>query len=1006
MDKRRTPSKDAALFLSPQPKPPAMNKRFLCSLAFFLLCFVNASAQSPNHIVISQVYGGGGNAGAQYRNDFVELYNPTSSAVNLSGWSLQYAASTGNFALATKLDLVGVMQPGTYFLIHLGASGANGVSLPTADQTSSFGIATGSGKIALVQTTSVLSSTCNDAVIGSVDFVGYGSANCFEGSSGTTVLNNTTAAFRKSNGCIDTDQNGGDFLELAPSPRNSQSPAHNCGTNITISSINPLPFCVYANSGAQATVAYSITGTLPANLSVYLSDATGSFGNNLVVGTALAQAIGTIALTIPAGLASSTQYRLRVDGNNAYGEASNSFEIINGAKNVTSLNVFPDQQDASVQWPAPTGCYDEFLVVGKTGGAITGSPSGDGSAYVADANFAGVGTAFGGGKVVYKGSGTNVLVSGLTLGQTYYFKIFTRRGTDWSSGVETSVTTRVIPGAGEVLINGFSPRYHNAPGEYIELVNVTGKTFNLADIQINTQDNTGVAALLPTILSGTLQPHSFWILSRADSATVNVGKTVALAKDGNSGNNRSDNGYIGLVRRKDNLVLDALGYGTVANGTLVEGQPAGTIPGGTGGGIRRKIDGMDNNNNSTDFEVVSLDAIDLRNSASRLANTNAAINAGNYARMYVTGNSSIAGNVTLSEKLVLIQGKIALGGNNLTTAATEGGSANSYAQSNGAGVLAASAIAATPFRFPIGNTTYNPLSIANGSGLAWSVRVGDGVTATGADLAVQRTWHIQPSAQPSSGADIIFQYDEGDAAQLGANFSSAGGVQVWHYHSSSWQKAGPVVQPTGTAGGLRTVSLNGWTLFSPFVLAGASAILPVRFGALHLLEAGHQKVLEFTAHNEWEIKHYEIEWSPEGNRFVSIGIVLPKNNRGGTEVYRFVDSRPIAGRSYFRIKAVEQDGNLLYSAVLSATLRTALPKLVVFPSPIRQASIHYHLGNLPAGNYQLKIVDASGRQVWLQSLHHEGGLVSGLVSGQKLASGVYYFIVQGSLRMQQAFVVQ
>ena len=32
-------------------------------------------------LVISEVYGGGGNTGAQYTNDFVELYNPTSSAV-------------------------------------------------------------------------------------------------------------------------------------------------------------------------------------------------------------------------------------------------------------------------------------------------------------------------------------------------------------------------------------------------------------------------------------------------------------------------------------------------------------------------------------------------------------------------------------------------------------------------------------------------------------------------------------------------------------------------------------------------------------------------------------------------------------------------------------------------------------------------------------------------------------------------------------------------------------
>ena len=33
------------------------------------------------HIVISQVYGGGGNAGATYTHDFIELYNPTDKDV-------------------------------------------------------------------------------------------------------------------------------------------------------------------------------------------------------------------------------------------------------------------------------------------------------------------------------------------------------------------------------------------------------------------------------------------------------------------------------------------------------------------------------------------------------------------------------------------------------------------------------------------------------------------------------------------------------------------------------------------------------------------------------------------------------------------------------------------------------------------------------------------------------------------------------------------------------------
>ena len=44
-------------------------------------------------IVISQVYGGGGNSGATYTHDFIELFNRGTAPVSLSGWSVQYSSS-------------------------------------------------------------------------------------------------------------------------------------------------------------------------------------------------------------------------------------------------------------------------------------------------------------------------------------------------------------------------------------------------------------------------------------------------------------------------------------------------------------------------------------------------------------------------------------------------------------------------------------------------------------------------------------------------------------------------------------------------------------------------------------------------------------------------------------------------------------------------------------------------------------------------------------------------
>src|SRR5262245_42019701 len=78
-------------------------------------------AASPN-VVISQVYGGGGNSGAPLANDFVELFNRGNTTVSLSGWSVQYtsATGTGNFGSASNLitPLSGSIAPGQRVLIQ------------------------------------------------------------------------------------------------------------------------------------------------------------------------------------------------------------------------------------------------------------------------------------------------------------------------------------------------------------------------------------------------------------------------------------------------------------------------------------------------------------------------------------------------------------------------------------------------------------------------------------------------------------------------------------------------------------------------------------------------------------------------------------------------------------------------------------------------------------------------------------------------------------------------
>ncbi len=187
------------------------------------------AAPLANDLRISQVYGGGGNSGATYTNDFVELFNAGASTISLSGYSVQYTSATGTGTwLVTNLS--GSIGPGQYFLVQQ-AQGAGGTTpLPTPDAIGTIAMGGSAGKVALLNTTTALTGSGCPFAASIVDFVGYGTtANCFEGSGPTPALSNTTAALRAGNGCTDTDNNAADFTAVAPAPRNTASPLNVCG---------------------------------------------------------------------------------------------------------------------------------------------------------------------------------------------------------------------------------------------------------------------------------------------------------------------------------------------------------------------------------------------------------------------------------------------------------------------------------------------------------------------------------------------------------------------------------------------------------------------------------------------------------------------------------------------------------------------------------------------------------------------------------------------------------
>src|SRR3954471_2773006 len=179
-------------------------------------------------LVISQVYGGGGNSGSNYQNDYIELFNPTGTAIPVGGMTVQYAATTGTSWQSTPLT--GSVGAGRYYLVREAAGTGGSTPLPAPDALGSIPMAAGAGKVALVNSTTLITAGTSCPTINVVDLVGYGTGtNCFEGTGPTGTISAVNAAFRADGGCTDTNNNAADFTVAIAAPRNSGTDPHSCG---------------------------------------------------------------------------------------------------------------------------------------------------------------------------------------------------------------------------------------------------------------------------------------------------------------------------------------------------------------------------------------------------------------------------------------------------------------------------------------------------------------------------------------------------------------------------------------------------------------------------------------------------------------------------------------------------------------------------------------------------------------------------------------------------------
>ena len=171
-------------------------------------------------VVINEVYGGGGNSGAPFNRDFIELVNKTTAAVDLSTWSVQYA-SAGRHQLEHQ-DQPDRVDPGRRPDSSSAERAAPTGAPITADIDGAINLSGTAGKVALVNNQTALPGShvhraCSD-LPQVVDFVGYGTANDWRRRGRRTPAPTNTTSVSRNSTSTNTANNAADFTAGTPTP--------------------------------------------------------------------------------------------------------------------------------------------------------------------------------------------------------------------------------------------------------------------------------------------------------------------------------------------------------------------------------------------------------------------------------------------------------------------------------------------------------------------------------------------------------------------------------------------------------------------------------------------------------------------------------------------------------------------------------------------------------------------------------------------------------------------
>lgn len=312
----------------------------------------------------------------------------------------------------------------------------------------------------------------------------------------------------------------------------------------------------------------------------------------------------------------------------------------------------------------------------------------------------------------------------------------------------------------------------------------------------------------------------------------------------------------------------------------------------------------------------------------------------------------------------LTNGIIDIAASTITSAVNNGGSVSSYIRTSGDGFLKTNIGVTNAVAFPVGNSTFNPVTITNKTASSddFSVQVidevyqngnGKGNSNTITSPRIKRTWEISksnPTANSGNGVDFSFSWN------VGEQLSDISSYSLYHYTGGKWNHEVGNVQKVPNENKMLYTGYKG--SFSPFSITDGNAVLPVSLVNLDVQKSGKNVSVKWKTAGEQNSKDFLVQHSVDGRDWKSIGTVLASGESSKLITYEFIHTEP-RQNNFYRLVQHDIDGKSTLSKVVTINIIDLDPSLKVLGNPVVNGSLKL----LSTKNDTIKLYSLSGKMM-------------------------------------------